>query len=122
MVHVIDDDEAVRESLEALLLVSGFDVEIYSSAEEFLAREPDPQGCLLLDVNMPGMSGLDLLQQLVEQRRRTPVIFLTASRDERQRERAAELGARGFLNKPVTEDTLLRAIAEAQEHTGNAVP
>jgi FixJ family two-component response regulator len=64
VVHVVDDDEAVRESLEALLFVSGHCVSTYVSAEDFLARAPDDGGCLVLDVNMPGMSGLELLERL----------------------------------------------------------
>jgi FixJ family two-component response regulator len=114
IVHVIDDDEAVRESLEALLMTSGFDVETYTSAEDFLTRAASHDGCLLVDVNMPGMSGLDLLQHLVGQGRQTPAVVLTANPDERLRLRARELGAVAFLTKPVTESDLLRAIADTE--------
>jgi len=114
IVHVIDDDEAVRESLEALLMASGFEAEIYSSAEDFLARTPSHHGCLLLDINMPGMSGLDLLEHLADQGRRSPAVVLTANPDERLRQRAYQLGAAAFLSKPVTEMDLLRAIADAE--------
>ncbi len=113
IVHVIDDDEAVRESLEALLFVAGYDVSIYASAEDFLARAPDDGGCLLLDVNMPGMSGLDLLGRLNGSARRHPVLVLTARRDAELREQALALGAKLFLVKPIPGDALLQAIADA---------
>ncbi len=93
---MVDDDEAVRESLEALLLVAGYDVCTYASAEDFLSRAPEDGGCLLLDVNMPGMSGLDLLGRLNGSARHHPVLFLTARRDVELREQALALGAVGF--------------------------
>ncbi len=114
VVHVIDDDEAVRESLEALLFAAGFEAETYDSAEDFLARAPGHHGCLLIDVNMPGMSGLDLLQHLADQGRRTAAVVLTASPDGRLRRRARQLGAAAFLTKPATEAELLNAIADAE--------
>lgn len=114
LVHVIDDDTAVRESLEALLLVSGFVVETYRSAEDYLARAPGPHGCVLVDLHMPGMSGLELLENFGRLGRRTPVVVLTASRDDRMRGRAFELGARAFLTKPVVEATLIAAVRAAQ--------
>ena len=113
VIHVVDDDEAVRESLEALLLVSGFDVYTYLSAEDFLLRAPDDRGCLVLDVNMPGMSGLELLERLASNGRQRPVVILTARRDDGLRELASSLGASGVLGKPVRKDELLDAIAAA---------
>lgn len=110
IVHVVDDDAAVRESLEALLLVAGFEVVTHDSAEAFLERVPAPEGCLLLDLNMPGMSGLELLEKLRREGDETPVVILTANRDARVRERARELGVAGFLTKPVTEAALIAAI------------
>ena len=117
IVHVIDDDEAVRESLEALLVVSGFEVETYSSAEEYLRRAGEPEGCLLLDVNMPGTSGLELMQDLARRERQVPVLVLTASREPHLRSRAFELGARAFLTKPVPEAALVQALRAAQPGT-----
>ena len=110
VVHVIDDDAAVRESLEALLIVSGYAVETHGSAEDYLARSDVADGCVLLDIHMPGMNGLDLLRNLT---RRGPVLILTASWDERLRDRALELGAVAFLTKPVTQARLLAALREA---------
>jgi two-component system response regulator FixJ len=122
IVHVIDDDEAVRESLEALLMTSGFEVEIYSSAEDFLTRAASHDGCLLVDVNMPGMSGLDLLQHLAGNGRRTRAVVLTANPDERLRFRAHQLGVTAYLKKPVTESDLLSAIAGTETgHKGNSL-
>jgi two-component system, LuxR family, response regulator FixJ len=117
MVHVIDDDEAVRESLEALLVVAGFEVTTHASAEAYLdgARSGE---CVLVDVNMPGMGGLELLQKLAQREPQVPVLVLTASREPRLRERALELGARAFLTKPVPESDLLRALRAAQ-NTGD---
>lgn len=114
IIHVIDDDEAVRESLDALLSAFGFDAETYSSAEDFLSRASTNPGCLILDINMPGMNGLDLLEQLVDKGWQTPAIILTANPDERLRQRARELGAVAYLTKPVTEQDLLGAIEGAK--------
>ena len=113
IVHIIDDDAAVRESLEALLTVLGYSVETYGSAEAYLERSEVNDGCVLLDVHMPGMNGLDLLRELARRRRRSPVLILTASRDERLRDHALELGAVAFLTKPVTHARLLAALREA---------
>lgn len=113
IVHVVDDDQAVRESLEALLLVAGYDVQIYESAEHFLARAPRDGGFLLLDVNMPGMSGIELLGRLSAQGHARPVLVLTARRDQDLRDMALGLGACAFLSKPVSGDELLRALAAA---------
>jgi FixJ family two-component response regulator len=113
IVHIIDDDAAVRESLEALLTVLGYSVETYGSAEAYLERSEVNDGCVLLDVHMPGMNGLDLLRELARRRRRSPVLILTASRDERLRDHALELGAVAFLTKPVTQARLLAALREA---------
>lgn len=117
LVHVIDDDTAVRESLEALLVVSGFEVETYGSAEDFLARSDGVDGCVVLDINMPGMGGLDLLRILHRRERRMPVLVLTASREPRLEERAREFGASAFLSKPVLEATLIAALRSAQRRT-----
>ncbi|MDH3667878.1 MAG: response regulator [Paracoccaceae bacterium] len=110
---MVDDDEAVRESLVAVLFASGFESETFNSAEDYLALAPSNGDCLLLDVNMPGMSGLDLLQCLSEQGQRTATIILTANPDDRLRERAHQFGVIAFLTKPVAGSDLLEAITAA---------
>lgn len=123
VVHVVDDDVAVRESLEALLVVSGYEVVTHDSAETFLESVRDRRGCLLLDINMPGMSGLELLERLRRDGLEMPAVLLTASRDERLRLRAEALGAVGFLTKPVTGAALLAAVAAARAgDRGSPVP
>jgi FixJ family two-component response regulator len=118
MVHVIDDDEAVRDSLEALLIVAGYDVATYVSAEAYLAGAAET-GCVLVDVHMPGMGGLGLLQRLARREPRPPVVVLTAGRDPRLEARARELGADAFLTKPVPQATLLGALCSAEGRTGH---
>lgn len=113
VVHVVDDDEAVRESLEALLFVSGFCVTTYVSAEDFLARAPGDGGCLVLDVNMPGTSGLELLERLASMGVRRPVVIMTARQDNGLHDLASSLGAKWILGKPIRRDELLTAIADA---------
>ena len=122
IVHVIDDDEAVCDSLKALLEASGFEAETYISAADFLARTPSDFGCLLLDISMPGMSGLDLMQYLADQGRRIPIVVLTANLDGRIRQCAHQLGAAAYLTKPVTEKDLLSAILDAKgEYKGTSL-
>jgi FixJ family two-component response regulator len=120
VVRIVDDDEAVRDSLEALLVVSGFEVETFDSAESYLA-EAGGGGCLLLDVHMPGIGGLGLMQELAGRGRLVPVVILTASRDPWIRDQALALGARGVLTKPVPQGELiaaLRAVGDGQGFYG----
>jgi FixJ family two-component response regulator len=113
LVSVIDDDESVRESLPYLLKGFGFAVRVFSSAEEYLASNLLSQSkCLILDITMPGMSGPDLLQELKRLGRETPVVFITAQRDEKLRSEVLEQGAIACLFKPFT-GTALRAAIDA---------
>ena len=110
-VFVVDDDLAVRKSLDMLLRSVGLKAEGYSSAQEFLDRfNPDQPGCLLLDVRMPGMSGLELQRRLGAEGHRFPVIVLTASPEAKVRARALAAGAFGFLGKPFSDDTLIACL------------
>jgi FixJ family two-component response regulator len=118
LVSVIDDDESVRESLPPLLNGFGFAVRAFSSAEEYLASNLLSQSkCLILDITMPGMSGPDLLEELKRLGRKTPVIFITAQRDEKVRSRVLEQGAIACLFKPFS-GTALRAAIDAALDNG----
>jgi DNA-binding NtrC family response regulator len=123
-VCVVDDDDSIRESIEGLLRVEGIPVETYRSAREFLARsQGGPPGCLILDVNLPGLSGLDLQRELSRSDVYIPIIFLTGHGDIPMSVRAIKAGALEFLTKPLDPEDLLRAIREgmlAREYTGSA--
>jgi len=111
LVSVVDDDESVRESLPDLLNELGYAVRAFSSAEAFLSSDcVDKTRCLILDVMMPGMTGLDLQQELTRRRQEIPVIFITARKDEAIRVRALKQGAVKFLNKPFSDTALLDAL------------
>jgi FixJ family two-component response regulator len=114
LVTVIDDDESIRESLPDLLRELGFAAQTFSSAEEFLASEPISQtDCLILDIAMPGMTGPELQRELTKRRRRIPIIFITAQRDEALRPKLIKLGAVECLLKPFSETDLLGALNAA---------
>ena len=116
LVQIIDDDAAVRRSLALLIRSAGFDAETYPSASEYLAHGPQGRHvCILLDIRMPGMDGLKLLERLNEGRVSLPVIMITGYRDIEIAVRAMKLGAVEFLEKPFTEEALFSAIAAAQE-------
>jgi FixJ family two-component response regulator len=114
LISVVDDDESVRESLRGLLRSMRYGVEAFASAEEFLSservRETD---CVILDVRMPGMSGLELQRRLAGSHPDKPVIFITAHGDEELRSRALKGGAVEYLLKPFSEEALLNAVRAA---------
>ena len=114
LISVVDDDDSVRESLSGLIRSVGFGVMVFASAEEFLSsnRLLDID-CLILDVRMPGMSGIDLQRQLAATHTSIPVIFITAHGDEEARVRALNGGAVDYLLKPFSEEALLKAIDTA---------
>lgn len=112
LVRVIDDDAAVRDSLEALLGVAGYPVATFGSAEDYLAAPADgPHGCILLDLHMPGLGGIGLMEALRRRAGVPPVVVLTATREIALHERAHALGARAVLTKPVLQATLLDTLA-----------
>ncbi|HKV80598.1 MAG TPA: response regulator [Candidatus Sulfotelmatobacter sp.] len=114
LVSVVDDDESVRESLPDLLREFGFDARTFSSAEEFLSSGRLGQTkCLILDVAMPGLNGLDLQQELRRRRESIPIIFITAQKDDASRERAFVQGAVQVLHKPFSDTALLEALKVA---------
>lgn len=118
LVTVVDDDESVRESLPDLLRELGFDAEAFSSAEGFLESEPEGRTqCLILDVSMPGMTGLELQRELSRRRSSIPIIFITAHADDAVRPSLLELGAVECLFKPFSEAVLLAALHAARHST-----
>jgi FixJ family two-component response regulator len=113
-ISVVDDDASVREALANLISSVGYDVELYASAEEFLAStDASTATCLVLDLRMPGMGGLELQRRLAAEGRETPVIVVTAHGDDEARAESIAAGAVAFLNKPFKEETLLGAIDSA---------
>jgi FixJ family two-component response regulator len=114
IVFVVDDDQSVREALSSLIRSIGLNVETYASAHEFLRRSPQQSpACLVLDVRMPGLSGLDLQLELAKQGREIPIIFVTAHGDIPMTVKAMKAGAAEFLSKPFRDQDLLDAICQA---------
>jgi len=114
MISIVDDDACVRQGTENVLLSMGFTVATFCSAEEFLASERvDDSSCLITDLKMPGLSGFDLQQRLLDDGKPLPVIFITAFACERFRARAFEAGAVGFLGKPFEERALIECLNRA---------
>jgi FixJ family two-component response regulator len=121
LVSVVDDDPSVRRSLARLVKSAGYRVEAYASAHEFLARPPEEgPACLLLDVRMPGLTGLDLQETLAIAAHSTSIIFITGYRDVRASVKAMKAGAVDFLTKPVDDEELLGAIERAVARAGAA--
>ena len=114
LVSVVDDDESVRESLPDLLKEFGFAARAFSSGQAFLSSDSvDETRCLILDIAMPGMSGLDLQQELKRRGQVIPIIFITGQKDEDIRKRASQQGAVKFLYKPFSDIALLDAVNAA---------
>ena len=115
-VFVIDDDESIREALKSLIRSVGLSVETFASAQDFLqSTRPDVPSCLILDVRMPGLSGLDLQRDLAETNIQIPIIFITGHGDIPMSVRAMKAGAVEFLTKPFRDQDLLDAIQQALE-------
>jgi FixJ family two-component response regulator len=113
-VYLVDDDESVRRSLARLLRLSGYEVETLAGAEAFLElASPKGPACLVLDIRMPGMNGLELHRRIAGTAREVPVVFITGHGDEAMRRQAIAGGAVDVLFKPVDGDVLLDAIARA---------
>jgi FixJ family two-component response regulator len=115
-VCVVDDDESVRRSLRRLLKSAGFAVETYAAATDFLQRgQSDIAACLVLDVRMPGMDGLELQRRLVSSHSEIPIVFITAHDDKQAEMEAMEAGATAFLHKPFEAQELIAAVRAALE-------
>jgi FixJ family two-component response regulator len=114
VVLVVDDDISVRESLELLLCHEGLDVETFVSAQEFLSRPPvTVPSCLVLDVSLPGLNGLDLQKRIAVERHEMPIIFITGHGDVPITVQAMKAGAVEFLTKPFNDEILLNAVRHA---------
>ena len=122
IVFVVDDDVSVRESLEALIRCEGWESETFASAREFLAhpRALTPS-CLVLDVSLPGLNGLDLQNRIAADRSEMPIIFITGHGDIPMTVRAMKAGAVEFLTKPFEDDALLNAIRHAIDRSRDAL-
>jgi FixJ family two-component response regulator len=121
-VFVVDDDVSVRESLELLIDCAGWQAETFASAQEFLARPRVlAPSCLVLDVNLPDLSGLDLQKRVATDRIDMPIIFITGYGDVPMTVRAMKAGAVEFLTKPFGDEVLLSAIQNALEHSHKAL-
>jgi FixJ family two-component response regulator len=116
IVYVVDDDRSSRQSLELLIRSSGFQVRAFASAKEFLGfPRPEVPACLVLDVRMPGLTGLELQEALARIGVRIPIIFMTGHGDIPMSVQAMKAGAVEFLTKPFREDDMLRAVTQAIE-------
>jgi len=116
VVSIVDDDISVRRSTRRLLRSSGFRAEAFASAEEFLdSKAVAATACLILDLRMPGMNGLELQRRLTQNGNPVPIIFLSAHASEEDERSALHAGAVQFLRKPISKEALLSAIREALE-------
>ena len=122
IVYVVDDDVSVREALESLIRHAGWQPEIFASADEFLSRPRAlTPSCLILDVALPGLNGLELQQRIAAELQAMPVIFITGYGDIPTSVRAMKAGAAEFLTKPFAEDVLLDAVERAIEQSEAAL-
>jgi FixJ family two-component response regulator len=113
-VLVVDDDASVRKSLRRLILTAGYEVEVLDCAAAYLARAAEPQpACLVLDIRMPGMSGLELLREVAGTEHELPIVLISGHGDEEVRAQALGAGAVEVLYKPLDQATLLAAIDQA---------
>ena len=117
MVAIVDDDDLMRSALQGLLKAVGLPAQAFASAEEFLNSGQRHQiACLITDIRMPGMSGLELQAKLNAERCRIPIIFITAHGDEKMRMHALRAGAAEFLAKPFDDEALLESVRAALEN------
>jgi FixJ family two-component response regulator len=123
LISIVDDDESMREATKGLVRSLGYQAATFSSAEEFLQSDSvGKTSCLITDVQMPGLSGIDLQRWLTDRGNRMPTIFITAFPEEPARERAMKAGAIGFLGKPFSEESLVRCLDSALGQPGEGIP
>ena len=114
LISIVDDDESIREATKGLVRSLGYLAATFASAEEFLSSDRvNDTHCLITDVQMPGLSGVELQRRLIAQGRPKPTIFVTASPDEKTRTRAMTAGAIGYLSKPFSEESLIACLDTA---------
>jgi FixJ family two-component response regulator len=114
MISIVDDDRSLREATKGLVRSFGYGADAFASAEEFLQSDRvNDTSCLILDVNMPGLSGIELQNHLIAQGNRMPIIFITAVLEEATRAKALKAGAVGFLSKPFREEWLINHLDTA---------
>jgi FixJ family two-component response regulator len=122
LVFIVDDDASIREALSSLIRSAGLRVSTFSSAKEYLLQEPPKvPACLVLDVRLPGMSGLELQRELTAANKAIPIIFITGHGDIPMSVRAMKAGAVEFLAKPFRDKDLLEAIRQAIKHDEKAI-
>lgn len=114
VISIIDDDQSVRDAMESLVRSLGYSAVTFASAEDYLKSDRlGDSSCLIVDLRMPGMSGADLQDFLIADGQATPIIFMTASRDEAVRKRVLNAGALGFLRKPIDDRSLIDCLKHA---------
>jgi FixJ family two-component response regulator len=120
VVSIIDDDESVREATKAVIRSLGYDAEAFASAEDYLKfNHGQSTSCIITDVQMPGMSGVDLQDRLIANGARAPIIFMSAFPGEKVRARVMRSGAIGFLKKPIDLDCLIECLDKALKESRN---
>jgi FixJ family two-component response regulator len=122
LISIVDDDESIRESTKGFVRSLGYQAAAFASAEEFLRSDSvSSTSCLITDVQMPGLSGIELQRGLIAQGVQMPTIFITAFPEEETRACAMKAGALGYLSKPFSEDSLLRCLSTALGNPGRKV-
>ena len=122
MISIVDDDESVRESTKALVRSLGYAARTFPSVEEFLCSNLNDTSCLILDVQLKGLSGIELQERLIGEGRRTPIIFITAVLDEQIRNQALKAGAIDILSKPFSDERLASCLVSALNGSMNTLP
>ena len=123
MISIVDDDESIREATRGLVRSLGYQAAVFSSAEEFLRSDSvDSTSCLITDVQMPGLSGIDLQRRLIDRGTQMPTIFITAFPGDSTRAVAMKAGAVGYLGKPFSEENLVRCLDSALGRSGERAP
>jgi FixJ family two-component response regulator len=123
LISIVDDDESMRESTKGLVRSLGYQAAAFASAEEFLQSDSvDSTSCLIADVQMPGLSGIDLQRWLIDRGVKMPMIFITAFPQEGTRLRAMTAGAIGYLGKPFSEESLLKCLDTALGSSDERIP